>query len=145
MDSALKLTVSKTFEFSAAHRLFRSEWSDDQNAAVYGKCANPSGHGHNYKLEVSVSGDVDRLSGMVFDASLLQQLVDETIISEVDHRNLDTEIDWLKGRTSTVENIVLAIWERLAPAITQTQKASKLEKLVLWETSRIFASLERRQ
>lgn len=145
MDTALKLSVCKTFEFSAAHRLFRSDWSDEQNLAVYGKCANPSGHGHNYRLEVSVSGEIDGISGMVFDASNLQQIVDEVIISELDHKNLDTDIEWLDGRTSTVENIVLAMWERLAPAVKHAQNTTQLEKLVLWETSRISASLERQR
>jgi len=143
MKSSLKLSVCKTFEFSAAHRLFRADWTEQQNLSVYGKCANPSGHGHNYKLEIFVSGEIDCTTGMVFDASLLQQIVDEVVIRELDHRNLDTDVHWLQGKPSTVENIALAVWERLAPAIHHAQKNSELDKIILWETNRIFASLER--
>src|SRR5690349_3453313 len=100
MTSRLRLSLCKTFEFSAAHRLFRPEWSDEQNAKAFGKCANPSGHGHNYRLEVSVSGEIEPLTGMVMDASILQQLVNEVLLDELDHKNLDVDVPWLRGKMS---------------------------------------------
>ena len=143
MAEKLRLSLCKTFEFSAAHRLFRPEWSEEQNAKTFGMCANPTGHGHNYRLEVFVSGEVDPVSGMVIDASTLQQLVDEVLLGELDHKNLDVDVHWLKGKISSVENIIAAMWGRLEPAVRSVSKSGRLERLVLWETGRIFATLER--
>lgn len=149
------LTLSKTFRFSAAHRLYRTDWSEEQNHKVFGKCANRNGHGHNYRLEVSVRGEVYPETGMVIDAALLQRLVDETVLNALDHKNLDLDVPWLEGRLTTVENLINAIWDRLAPAVRDAGAAlpectsqsrrpgsTALQKLVLWETERIFATRE---
>ncbi|MCB0359781.1 MAG: 6-carboxytetrahydropterin synthase [Bdellovibrionales bacterium] len=131
------VTIAKTFEFSASHRLFRPEWSDEKNRRIFRKCANENGHGHNYQLEVVVGGSPDPETGMVFDASLLDQLVTEYILAELDHKNLDRDVLWHAGTIASSRNLVLAIWNRLAPALESFP--ASLERIRLWETSRIFA------
>ena len=134
------MVIAKTFEFAAAHRLYNSSWSEAKNREVYGKCSGVNSHGHNYRLEVHLKGPVDTESGMVFDASKLNALVDELIMSDLDHKNIDLDVPWFKGKVSTVENIVEFIWERLDNAIS---KPARLQKVLVWETGRIFAYKER--
>lgn len=141
------LTISKTFEFCSSHTLAREDWNQEQNFKIYGKCSNPSGHGHNYKLEVTVSGAVDNETGMIFDASILDQIVQDYIIKDLDHKNLNKDVDWLQnkfGTPPTSEVIIESIWNRLEPEITKSRSLAKLEKLVLHETSRIFATKVRK-
>lgn len=137
------LSLTKTFEFSAAHRLFSSELSEEENRRIYGKCAHGNGHGHNYRLEVWVSGQVSEQTGMIIDASKLDALVREEILAYVDHKNLDIDVPWLEGRPSTVENLVDAFWKRLEPEVRKHCPTGQLFRIVLWETSRIFATKER--
>jgi 6-pyruvoyltetrahydropterin/6-carboxytetrahydropterin synthase len=96
--------------FSAAHRLFRPEWSDERNAEVFGDCSNPNWHGHNYELEVTVEGTVDPATGFVMDLKVLKDLVQERVVREVDHKNLNTEVPWLEGVNPSTENVAVAIW-----------------------------------
>ncbi len=134
------IAVGKVFEFSASHRLHRAEWSDEKNAQVFGKCANPNGHGHNYKLEVSVHGSLHPETSMIMDAALLSKIVEETIFQQVDHKNLDRDVPWLLGKVSTSENLVQAFWDRLSPVINEiSQNTASLYEIRLWETSKIFA------
>lgn len=137
------LTIAKTFEFAASHRLVREEWSDEANFAAYGKCANKSGHGHNYKLEVCVGGEINPETGMVIDASKIEFIVKTSILDELDHKHLNFDVSWLKGKVPTSEVLVEAIWERLEPLVKQQAPNAQLQKLVLWETSRIYAAKER--
>ena len=129
--------IGKTFEFSASHRLFRSEWTLEENLKVFGKCANPNGHGHNYKLEVTVCGDTDKITGMVIDASRLTAIIEEILLKEVDHKNLDVDVSWLSGSLTTVENLVCAFWDKLLGHIKKEN--ASLYEIKLWETSRIYA------
>lgn len=131
------ICIGKTFEFSASHRLSRAQWSQEENNRVFGKCANPNGHGHNYKLEVTVCGTQDGATGMVMDASRLTAIIEETILKEVDHKNLDVDVPWLSGSLTTVENIASAFWTRLAEQLKDENVT--LYEIKLWETSRIFA------
>ncbi len=135
--------LSRTFEFAAAHRLSRPEWSLEKNIEVFGKCAYQNGHGHNYRLEVRVAGSIDAVTGMVIEASQLAQLVSELVLIELDHKNLDCDIAWFKGKTSTVENLVQAIWTRLEDPIKGVRDGIWLEELVLWETGEICAMKRR--
>ena len=100
-------------EFCAAHRLFREEWSEQRNTQVFGICANPNGHGHNYQLSVSVRGPIQEETGMVMDFLALTALVQEKIVRWVDHRNLDIDVPFLKGTISTAENLLVAFWKQL--------------------------------
>lgn len=137
------ISVSKIFEFSAAHRLFRSDRPDDWNQRVYGKCAHRNGHGHNYTLEVTVAGEIDAETGMVINVAELETVVQTTVLSQLDHRNLDLDVPWLEGRPTTVEVLIEAIWQQLAPALESASGSRVLKRLVLWETKRIYAVKER--
>ena len=105
--------VTRRETFTAGHRLFRPEWSDERNREVFGKCSNPSGHGHNYVLEVSVRSEIDPETGYVFDLGELSRILHEAVLHDVDHRNLNTDVDWLAGRVPTTEVLADAIWARL--------------------------------
>lgn len=105
--------VTRRVSFSAAHRLYNPEWSEEQNQAVFDKCANPHGHGHNYVLEVTVVGTPDPETGYVIDLKLLAQLLEREILSKVDHKHLNYDVDFLRGVNPTVENLALAFWRIL--------------------------------
>ena len=117
--------------FNAAHRVHNPALSDEENARLFGKCNNPNWHGHNYTLDISVRGPIDARTGYVVDLGVLKRLAWETAIGQIDHRNFNLDVAFMKGVIPTSENIVVAIWQRLAPAITQ----GRLVKLVLWETA----------
>lgn len=125
--------VTRRLHFSAAHRLAREEWSPAENRRVFGLCANPNWHGHNYELDVTVEGEIDAETGYVLDLKALKSLVDEHVVQDVDHRNLNLDVEWLAGVIPTTENLVVAIWERLEPRLPEEVE---LVRLVLWETPR---------
>ena len=116
--------------FSAAHRLFNPAWDDEQNARVFGKDANPHGHGHTYTLEVTVRGEIDPETGMVMDLRDLRDLIRRALIDKVDHANLNVDVDFLRGVMPSAENIVVAFWRELAPLLGSGQ----LFRLRLWES-----------
>lgn len=128
-----RVRVTRRLHFSAAHRLAREEWSPAENRRVFGLCANPNWHGHNYELDVSVEGEIDPETGYVLDLKALKALVDEHVVHDVDHRNLNLDVDWLEGVIPTTENLVVAIWRRLEPRLPE---GVALVRLVLWETPR---------
>ena len=116
----MRIAVYRKAHFNAAHRLFRPDWSDEQNTAVFGKCANPHYHGHNYELEVRVSGEIDPETGMLIDLKDLKQLIRSEIEERFDHRNLNLEVPPFStpqenGRPliPTAENICVVIWQIL--------------------------------
>jgi 6-pyruvoyltetrahydropterin/6-carboxytetrahydropterin synthase len=131
MDS---IAVTRVVEFSASHTLHNPALDDAENARLYGKCGNPGGHGHNYKLEVTVAGAIDPVSGFVIDARALAAIIDERIVECVDHRNLNTDVAWLAGVNPTMENIAVAVWDRLAPRVAP----ARLSRIRLYETDRSF-------
>ena len=125
--------VTRSVHFSAAHRLFRPDWSDERNADVFGACANPNWHGHNYELDVTVEGEIDPETGFVFDLKRLRDTLEEAVIRDVDHKNLNVEVAWLKGVNPTTENVVVAMWERIVDFLPE---GVRLARLVLHETPR---------
>lgn len=125
-----QVTVTRRLHFSAAHRVHNPAMSDAENQRVFGKCNNPNWHGHNYILDVSVIGPLDSGTGYVIDLSRVKQIAEETVIRHVDHRNLNLEVDFLRGVIPTTENIVVAFWRVLEPAL----RPARLSRLVLWET-----------
>ena len=125
--------ATRRVHFSAAHRLYRPDWPDDRNAAVFGDCANPNWHGHNYELDVTVEGPVDPATGYVMDLKLLRDAIEARVVKDVDHRNLNLEVPWLEGVNPTTENLVVAIWNRLAGTLPD---GVRLTRLVLHETPR---------
>lgn len=128
-----RVRVTRRLHFSAAHRIYRPDWSDQRNAEVFGDCANPHWHGHNYEIDVTVEGEVDPETGYVMDLKLLRDLVEERVLADVDHRNLNLQVPWLKDVNPTTENLVVAVWERIQDGLPE---GVRLERIVLWETPR---------
>lgn len=126
--------VTRRVHFSAAHRLHNARWSDEENARIFGLCNNANFHGHNYELDVTVEGAPDRQTGYVIDLAVLRDAAEE-VIAELDHRNLNLDVEWLRDVMPSTENLVVAIWDRLAPRIP----SGRLARLVLWETPRNYA------
>ena len=117
--------------FNAAHRVHNPELSDAENTRLFGKCNNPNWHGHNYTLDVSVRGTIDPRTGYVIDLAQLRQLVEEHAVSKIDHMNFNLDVEFMRGVNPTSENIIVAIWGQVEPAI----RPAKLVRLVLWETA----------
>jgi 6-pyruvoyltetrahydropterin/6-carboxytetrahydropterin synthase len=109
--------VTRRERFSAAHRMFRKEWSDEENLRVFGKCSNPNWHGHNYVLHVTVKGDPLEELGFFININTLKHIIKETIIDKIDHKNLNLEVDFMHGEVATTENLAKAIWNELKPEI----------------------------
>lgn len=127
--------VTRRETFTAGHRLYNPAWSDERNAEVFGGCANPSGHGHNYILEVTVAGEPDPTTGFVMDLKALSDVLRKAILADVDHRNLNTDVDWLDGRNPTTEVLASAIWDRLERHLPQ----GALHRVVVRETEKNWA------
>ncbi|HEX7117631.1 MAG TPA: 6-carboxytetrahydropterin synthase [Longimicrobiales bacterium] len=130
-----RVRVTRRLHFSAAHRLARQDWDEERNRRVFGLCASPNWHGHNYELDVTVEGEVDPETGFVLDLKALRDVVEERVVAEVDHRNLNLDVAWLEGVNPTTENLVVAIWGRIVDALPA---GVRLVRLVLWETPRNY-------
>ena len=133
MTSPVVVRVGRRESFNAAHQLYDPGLSDAENRRLFGKCANL--HGHNYVLEVVVAGRVDQSSGYVLDLKVLSDVVCRQVIQDVDHRNLNTDVPWLKGRIPTAENLAQACWERLEPELPE----GMLRSVRVWETDKNWA------
>jgi 6-pyruvoyltetrahydropterin/6-carboxytetrahydropterin synthase len=135
-----EVTVTRRMHFNAAHRVHNPELSDEENERLFGKCNNPNWHGHNYMLDVSVTGQIDERTGYVMDLAALKRVVQEAVIDKVDHRNFNVEVDFMRGVIPTAENIVVGCWRVLAPRVTP----ARLVRLVLWETPNNYVEYEGR-
>jgi 6-pyruvoyltetrahydropterin/6-carboxytetrahydropterin synthase len=109
--------LTRRERFCAAHRMFRKEWSDEVNQRVFGKCSNPSWHGHNYILWVTIKGEPSKEHGFVMNINDLKQIIGENIINKIDHKNINLEVDFMNGKIATTENLAIAIWNELDPYI----------------------------
>jgi 6-pyruvoyltetrahydropterin/6-carboxytetrahydropterin synthase len=134
-----RLTITRRATFAAAHRLFRPDWSDDQNLDVFGPCANPGGHGHNYVLEVTIGGPPDPTTGMIADLKWLKQIMERHVIDLVDHRNLNADVEFLRGLIPTAENLACAFWHQLAEPVSEQ---AQLVRVVVVETENNRACVE---
>ena len=132
----MRVTVNRKAHFNAAHRLYRPQWSDEKNNEVFGKCNNPHFHGHNYDLIVSVTGEIDPITGFVMDMKELKDLIRVEIEDKFDHKNLNIEVEEFKDINPTSENIVVVIWNKLR---TKIDSKNDLE-VTLYETPRNFVS-----
>jgi 6-pyruvoyltetrahydropterin/6-carboxytetrahydropterin synthase len=128
--------LTRRERFNAAHRLFRPEWSDEKNLEIFGKCSNPNWHGHNYVLFVTVKGEINPELGYVVDLKILSKLIRHKVIDKIDHKNLNLEVDFMKGRMASTENIAIAIWKELEAGITDM--GVKLHCIRLEETENNF-------
>lgn len=111
--------ITRREHFNAAHRLFRPEFSADENLRVFGKCSNPNWHGHNYILYVTVKGEVNPDTGFVINLKDLSQFIQERILDKVDHKNINLEVDFMKGRLASTENLAITIWGELEEGIRE--------------------------
>ena len=127
--------LTRKAEFSASHYYHNPDFTPEENLRAFGKCANPNGHGHNYVLEVTVRGTPDRGTGYVIDLVELRRILERAVTGPCDHRNLNKDVDFLKGTIPTVENLAVAFWRRIAPRI----KSGELHCVRLYETPRNFA------
>jgi 6-pyruvoyltetrahydropterin/6-carboxytetrahydropterin synthase len=133
-----RVTVHRKAHFNAAHRLYNNEWSDARNSEIFGKCANPNYHGHNYELIVSVTGKINELTGFVMDMKILKHLIKTEIEDCFDHKNLNEEVEAFNknGLNPTAENISVVIFNKLRPKIL-----SDLDlEITLFETPRNFVT-----
>ncbi len=125
------IIIRKKFRFCAAHRLSSPCLSPEENTALYGQCASPNFHGHNYTLEVAVSGEPDPATGMLINFYDLKTIVQDVLISSLDHKNLNMDVDFLKDRVTTAENMIRIFWDRLDPFFTGN---ARLYEISLSET-----------
>ncbi len=111
--------LTRREHFNAAHRLFREDFSDEKNLATFGKCSNPNWHGHNYELFVTVCGEVDPETGFVINLKILSEIVNQYVIDKLDHKNINLEVDFMKGKLASTENIAIGIWNQLETHINR--------------------------
>jgi 6-pyruvoyltetrahydropterin/6-carboxytetrahydropterin synthase len=109
--------LTRRERFSAAHRMYRPDWSDEENLKVFGKCSNPNWHGHNYVLYITIKGDASDDHGFVLNINILKQIIKEKVIDKVDHKNLNLDVGFMKGKITTTENLAVAIWNELKASI----------------------------
>lgn len=126
------LYITRKFHFSASHRVYNPQLSDEENFKKYGKCSNPNGHGHNYEMDITVAGEIDPLIGYVMDLTELKELVENVIISKVDHKNLNLDVDFMNGVLPSTENIAVSIWNQLEKLINNNRR--KLHSVKIRET-----------
>lgn len=132
----MKVTVSRKAHFNAAHRLYRKDWSEEQNNALFGKCNNPNFHGHNYELIASVTGEIDLETGYVIDIKILKDIIKAEVEDRFDHKNLNLDVEEFKTLNPTAENIVVVIYKRIKAKLD-----SNLElEVTLYETPRNFVT-----
>jgi 6-pyruvoyltetrahydropterin/6-carboxytetrahydropterin synthase len=127
---SVKIELGRRYRFAASHRLHTDRFSEEENARVFGKCANPYGHGHNYVLEISVSGDVDPATGMIANLAELDGFVKREVLDEFDHRSLNEDVAAFRDVVPTTENLCIEIYERL-----KSFPKAKLEHVRVQETT----------
>jgi 6-pyruvoyltetrahydropterin/6-carboxytetrahydropterin synthase len=134
IDSMVFLTRRENF--SAAHKLYREEWSTEKNENVFGKCSNPNWHGHNYELYVTVKGEMNPETGFVIDLKILGELIRRRVVDKMDHKNINLEVDFMKGKMASTEQIAMGIWEQLDVSIRAL--GAELHCVKLCETENNF-------
>jgi len=127
--------LTRREHFNAAHKLYNPDWSREQNDVVFGKCANENWHGHNFELFVTVKGSPSTETGFVVDAKLLSKIINTSVIDLLDHQNLNVDVDFMRGKICSIENLVYGIWQQLHPNMPA---GVSLHKIQLVETPRIF-------
>ncbi len=128
--------LTRVEHFNAAHKLYNKDWSPEENKEVYGKCANENWHGHNYELHVTIKGIPNAETGFVYNAKTLGLLIQDVIVEKVDHRNLNLDVDFMKGKFTSAENFAMGIWHELKPHIEKGNVFLHCIKLI--ETPKIY-------
>jgi 6-pyruvoyltetrahydropterin/6-carboxytetrahydropterin synthase len=128
--------ITRREHFNAAHKLFNPQWDEEKNLEVFGKCANPNWHGHNYELFITVKGNINPVTGYVVNLKELSSIIKIHITERLDHKNLNMDIDFLKNVMTTTENVAIAIWKELEPVVNKI--GCKLHCVKLCETQNNF-------
>ena len=128
--------LTRVEHFNAAHRLYNESWAEEKNNEVFGKCANKNWHGHNYEVHVTVKGEPNADTGFIYNAKTLGSLIKDVIVEKVDHRNLNMDVDFMKGKFTSAENVAIGIWNELKPYIEKG--GAQLHCIKLIETPRIY-------
>ena len=124
--------ITRRERFSAAHKLAKSDWTKERNLEVFGKCANPNWHGHNYELFVTVKGEVNKETGFLIDLRVLKEIILNNVIEKLDHMNINLDVDFMKGKMASTEILAMEIFEILAPKIKA--EGAELHSIKLYET-----------
>lgn len=111
--------ITRRERFNAAHRLFRADFTDEENERIFGKCSNPNWHGHNYELLVTVKGEINKETGFLVNLKRLSQIIRDVVIVQLDHKNINIEVEFMKGKLASTENLAVGIWELLEPFIIE--------------------------
>lgn len=127
--------LTRKEHFNAAHKLFNPQWSKEKNEEVFGKCANENWHGHNFELFITVKGEVNPETGFVMDAKQLSTIIKDRVVEVLDHKNLNLDVPFMKGKLCSIENLTYEIWHQLKPHLPQ---GVALQCIKLVETPRIF-------
>jgi 6-pyruvoyltetrahydropterin/6-carboxytetrahydropterin synthase len=128
--------ITRRERFNAAHKLFREEWSNEENLEVFGKCSNPNWHGHNYELFVTVKGEIDPKTGFVIDLKVLKQIILTYVTNKLDHKNVNLDVDFMKGKMASTEVLAVEIYNQLKPHIEDL--GAQIHKIKLCETENNF-------
>lgn len=129
--------VSRQEHFNAAHKLYNRKWSKEKNEEVFGPCANENWHGHNYELVVTIKGEPHEDTGYVMDMKALSALLKKYVLSKVDHKNLNIDVPFMKGKMASTENFAMGIWDQIKPVI-EAHEGVLLHSVKLYETPRNF-------
>lgn len=130
--------VSRIAHFNAAHKLYNESWSKEKNEEIFGACANENWHGHNFQMTVTVKGAPNPMTGFVYDLKKLGDLIEEHIIEQVDHKNLNLDVPFFKGKMTSCETIVKEFWRILEPLIKSENNQAQLHSIKLIETSKNY-------
>ena len=122
--------ITRRERFNAAHRLFKPDYSEEKNLEVFGKCSNPNWHGHNYELFVTVKGEINPETGFLVNLKKLSKIIRDTVIQKLDHKNINLEVDFMKGKLASTENLAVGIWEELKPLISELNTQLHCVKVV---------------
>jgi len=132
--------LSKEVHFCAAHKLYNTAWSKEKNVDVFGKCANENWHGHNFNMTVTVKGEPDPETGFIINFKILKKIIKKEVVEKVDHKNLDMDVDFLKGKMTSCENLVTSFWDLLKSKIEEESAGrATLHCVKLYETPTSFA------
>jgi|YNPMSStandDraft_2_1061718.scaffolds.fasta_scaffold08732_3 6-pyruvoyltetrahydropterin/6-carboxytetrahydropterin synthase len=141
LEKPRKVYVTRKVHFNAAHRLFNPTFSDEKNCQIYDVCNNFYGHGHNYELEVTLSGIVDKETGYLFDLKVLKKILEEEILSKVDHKHLNFDVEMFRDTVPTAEVIAVVFWEVLSQKLkTMNLKGVDLYEIRVFESERNIAT-----
>ncbi|HEX8376858.1 MAG TPA: 6-carboxytetrahydropterin synthase [Pedobacter sp.] len=128
--------ITRRERFNSAHKLFREEWSNEENLEVFGRCSNPNWHGHNYELFVTVKGEINPETGFVIDLKVLKQIILTQVTNKLDHKNINLDVDFMKGKMASTEVLALEIYNQLKPHVEAL--GAQMHKIKLCETENNF-------